>query len=110
MYTATRRKPMDNDLGNAEDEVLDANGDAGEAGGEVLETQSKVDLTGGEMLEMDVASCEMLETKAKFVRKRGRGRGREKRQRLRESTTEMHEAIDEAEEIKKKVEKVMKNA
>ena len=52
MYTATRRKPMDNDLGNAEDEVLDANGDAGEAGGEVLETQSKVDLTGGEMLEM----------------------------------------------------------
>ena len=198
MSTATRRKPMDNDLGNAEDEVLEANGDAGEAGCEVLkmddmelnelgkegelgelgevdkaecklvettsefckaEGQGEVDVACGEMIqtmskmrgkmmpketlqtsmendpanadgeeleakcdagkacgemletqsEMDVAGGEVLETKAKLMRMSAE-KGREKRQRLKESTTEMHEAIDEAEEIRKRVEKVMKNA
>ena len=96
----TIQPSMENDLANADGKKLEAKCDAGKACGEMLETQS----------EMDVAGGEVLETKAKFVRKRGRGRGREKRQRLRESTTDMHEAIDEAEEIEKKVEKVMNNA
>ena len=66
--------------------MLEAKCDVGKACGDMFETQG----------EMDVAGGEVLETKAKFMRMRAE-KGREKRQRLKESTTEMHEAIDEAE-------------
>ena len=54
--------------------------------------------------ELDVACGEMIQT---MSNRRGTRRPKE---RLRESTTDMHEAIDEAGVIKKKVEKVMKKA
>ena len=124
---------MDNDLGNAEDEVLEANGDAGEAGCEVLKmydmelNEHGKEGEPGDVGEVDKAECKLVETTSEFCKAEGQGevdvacgemiqtmsnrRGtRRTKERLRESTTDMHEATDEAGVIKKKDEKVMKKA